>query len=239
MVIYKITNLINNKIYIGKSKYNNEKYLGSGIALENAKKKYGIHNFNKEIIEEVDCEKKLNLLEKFWIHKLKSYDKKIGYNIAEGGNGGNTRAGFTDDELEEYYNKLSYGVKNSDKYLKAVEKKTGVKKPKHSEKMKKLYKEGRLNVGKNTKPFSDETKLKISEKNKGKKRTDETKYKIAKSKFKEVEKLTVYGEYIESYSSIDEASKKNNVNRCCISDACWGKQKTAGGYKWRFKKDNI
>lgn len=38
MVIYKITNLINGKIYVGKSKYDDKTYMGSGIALENAKK---------------------------------------------------------------------------------------------------------------------------------------------------------------------------------------------------------
>jgi hypothetical protein len=245
MIIYKITNLINGKIYVGKSKYNDKAYMGSGIALENAKKKYGLENFKKEIITEVNCEKDLNLLEKDWIKKLKSYDRKIGYNIAEGGNGGNTRVGFNPDELNKYYDRLSEGVKSSEKYSLSVKNKTGVKRPEHSEMMKKLYNEGKLKVGKNTKPISEETKIKIGKKNKGKKRTDETRNKIAKAKSKEVEKLTIDSEYLETYISIDEASKKNKVNRCCISDVCHNKQKIAGGFKWRFKlvvenkKENI
>lgn len=179
-----------------------------GLRWKMQKKKYGLENFKKEIITEVNCEKDLNLLEKFWIKKLKSYDRKIGYNIAEGGNGGNTRVGYSSDELNEYYDKLSKGVKSSEKYSLFVKNKTGVKRPEHSEKMKKLYNEGKLKVGKNTKPISEETKIKIGKKNKGKKRTDETRNKIAKAKSKEVEKLKIDGEYLESYISIDEASKK-------------------------------
>lgn len=40
MIIYKTTNLINNKIYIGQDKNNNPKYLGSGDLLKKAIKKY-------------------------------------------------------------------------------------------------------------------------------------------------------------------------------------------------------
>lgn len=46
-IIYKITNLINRKIYIGKHKckYLDDGYFGSGYALETAIKKYGKENF--------------------------------------------------------------------------------------------------------------------------------------------------------------------------------------------------
>ena len=45
MVIYKTTNLINGKIYIGKDSNNNEHYIGSGVKLLKAIKKYGRSNF--------------------------------------------------------------------------------------------------------------------------------------------------------------------------------------------------
>lgn len=49
--IYKITNLINGKIYIGKrvreTKKDIKNYYGSGIAIKNAIIKYGIENFKK------------------------------------------------------------------------------------------------------------------------------------------------------------------------------------------------
>ena len=60
MVIYKITNLINNKVYIGKTISDRLDYFGSGIIIKNSIKKYGIENFKKEIIDETLSVKELN-----------------------------------------------------------------------------------------------------------------------------------------------------------------------------------
>ena len=58
--IYKITNLINGKIYIGKSircdSYHLKTYFGSGIVINLAIKKYGKENFKKEILEMISFE---------------------------------------------------------------------------------------------------------------------------------------------------------------------------------------
>lgn len=83
--IYKITNIINNKIYIGQSKYDNPKYLGSGNYIRKAVKKYGFSNFKKEIIQECIDLKHSNEREKYWISILDSKNSDIGYNIADGG----------------------------------------------------------------------------------------------------------------------------------------------------------
>jgi hypothetical protein len=90
MIIYKTTNLINDKIYIGKDTLNRPGYLGSGIYLKNAIDKYGIENFTKETIETCQSNDELNEREIFWIKELKSQDKSIGYNISDGGEGGDT-----------------------------------------------------------------------------------------------------------------------------------------------------
>jgi hypothetical protein len=60
-VIYKTTNLINGKIYVGKRVFNSEKfmktnYYGSGTLLKLSIIKYGLENFDRIILEEVDNE---------------------------------------------------------------------------------------------------------------------------------------------------------------------------------------
>lgn len=89
MHIYKTTNLINGKIYIGQTSKNNENYFGSGSIILKSIKKYGANNFSKETIEECDSKEKLNEKEIYWIKFFNSTNKKIGYNISNGGDGGN------------------------------------------------------------------------------------------------------------------------------------------------------
>jgi hypothetical protein len=82
------TNLLNGKIYIGqkKSKKFLPNYYGSGKALLNAVKKYGKENFKIKIIHTCYKIKCLNKWEIYYIKIYDSTDKKIGYNIAKGGN---------------------------------------------------------------------------------------------------------------------------------------------------------
>lgn len=105
MYIYKTINLINNKIYIGQSSREiNESldYYGSGILLNQAIKKYGRQNFLKVIIDLADSKHELNEKEKYWIKILNANEKTIGYNIAEGGTGGNT-GGFKPETKSRLY----------------------------------------------------------------------------------------------------------------------------------------
>ena len=87
MLIYKTTNLINGKIYVGKDTKNNPDYFGSGVILKKAIEKYGKENFHKEIIEYCDTYEQLNEREKYWIKELNVIDKHIGYNLTQGGDG--------------------------------------------------------------------------------------------------------------------------------------------------------
>jgi group I intron endonuclease len=87
MIIYKTTNLINGKIYIGKHTGKDLNYLGSGNLFFKALKKYGKENFKKEILEQCETLKQLNEREIYWIEFFKSNDLKIGYNLSKGGEG--------------------------------------------------------------------------------------------------------------------------------------------------------
>lgn len=88
MIIYKTTNLINDKFYIGKDAKNKKTYLGSGKLLKQAIKKYGKENFQKEILEYCIDLTHLDKREVYWINKYNAIEE--GYNLTEGGTGGDT-----------------------------------------------------------------------------------------------------------------------------------------------------
>lgn len=101
--IYKTTNLINSKIYVGqkKSKKFIKSYKGSGVNIKRAIKKYGIDNFHVEIIQWCETKEDLDLKEKYWIKKLKSqWAFGNGYNITDGGEFGDTFTHLTPEERE-------------------------------------------------------------------------------------------------------------------------------------------
>ena len=87
--IYKITNRINGKIYIGKHSTNrlNDGYMGSGVIIKQAIKKYGVSNFSKFILCFCHDEESLNRAEINYISAYDSLNKNVGYNLTYGGDG--------------------------------------------------------------------------------------------------------------------------------------------------------
>lgn len=104
--IYITTNLVNSKKYIGKCAYNRrngwEDYLGSGKILKQAINLYGVENFNRVIVLECETLQELNLAEQMTIAKYDACNNDDFYNIAKGGDGGNTRLGYTQEQFEQY-----------------------------------------------------------------------------------------------------------------------------------------
>jgi hypothetical protein len=84
--VYKITNTVNGKFYIGKhqTKDLDDGYFGSGKLLKRAIEKYGKDAFVKEIIKVCSSEKEMDLVEKILVVP----DPEISYNLCNGGQGG-------------------------------------------------------------------------------------------------------------------------------------------------------
>ena len=111
MIIYKITNIINNKVYIGLTTVSLEvRWKGHLQAsktikrhLYNSMRYYGIENFKIEKIDSTDDFKKLGELERYYIRLYKSNDPNFGYNVTAGGESnqldGNPRAKLSLDEV--------------------------------------------------------------------------------------------------------------------------------------------
>lgn len=117
MFIYKITNTINGKIYIGQV-YNKsiearfDRHIKSAfpenpMLIDKAIYKYGKENFIVEQIDIATTIKELNEKEKYWIKFYNSTDRNIGYNLTPGGEGGNTYLNKTKEELDEIKRKIS------------------------------------------------------------------------------------------------------------------------------------
>lgn len=107
MVIYETTNLITGTKYIGRDKYNNPEYLGSGLLLQRAIKKYGRENFTKLILEECTTNEELNLAECKWIDKYNATSSPNYYNIADGGQGGNLISNLPQEQYNDLMKKRS------------------------------------------------------------------------------------------------------------------------------------
>ena len=84
-LVYKLTNLVNGKIYIGchMTKNLDDGYMGSGRRIGYAKKKYGVENFKKEILHVFETEAEMNEAEARLV--VLSEDS---YNLCPGGHGG-------------------------------------------------------------------------------------------------------------------------------------------------------
>lgn len=192
MIIYKTTNLINQKFYVGKDTHNNPNYYGSGKRLKLAIQKYGLENFRKEIIEVCNTLEELNAREKFWIKELNAINE--GYNISLGGDGGDTisnnpRKKEIGKKISESNKGRSIGKTNSketrEKISKALKGKfLGNKNPNygknHTDEAKDKIRKKALG-----RVVSDETRKKLSIKNKGKKGfvwTDEMRQKLSESR---------------------------------------------------------
>lgn len=89
MNIYKVTNKVNGKIYIGlttksldeRIKTHKRAYKHTEYAFHRALRKYGFENFEFKVVEKVSCKEELLRAESRWINATDSMNPKIGYNM--------------------------------------------------------------------------------------------------------------------------------------------------------------
>lgn len=190
--IYKITNTLDGKFYIGKHKTKNldDGYMGSGILIRRVIEKHGVENFKKEILHVFETEAEMNETEK----KLVVLGEDS-YNLCEGGHGswsmlnrtGIKHTAATKQKMreaklgkprpEDVKQKMSQsrkGWRPSEDTLKNMS--AGQRGRKHLEETKQKMAESHIG-----KKASDETRAKMSIWQKGKKLSEETKMKIRAS----------------------------------------------------------
>ena len=180
-VIYITTCLVNGKVYIGQTiHWQDKSYLGSGVALCEAVKKYGRSKFKRKILKVCYNQKQLDAWEMIMIRKYNSTDKSIGYNILTGtaNNFGSINPSKI-PEVKEKIRKSSIGRKLSEETKKKISlANKGQKNHMFGKHMSKQNKEMISKMAKNRlkkpennpmfgKKHSDETKQLIREKNKG------------------------------------------------------------------------
>lgn len=224
-LIYKVTNLINGKCYIGKTsktieerRYEHEyeaDNIPSNKVFHKALRKYSRDSFEWEIIDYGNSDDELSQKEMFWIDHYKSYIGRPdahGYNMTLGGEGG---MGYR--HTEEAKAKMSEHWKG-------------------------------IRVGENHPMYgrnhTEEARTKMSKAHKGKKLSDKTRKKMSKrmqgvvTNAKPVVQLSLNGDFIAEYESAKQAMIVLGVkNASNITECCRGRRKTAYKYKWLYKEN--
>jgi group I intron endonuclease len=207
-IIYKTTNQLNQKSYIGQTRRLKDKnYLGSGKLIKQALVKYGKENFTREILYECFTQKELDEKEVASIIYYETFSP-IGYNLSEGGQFGMGFSKFkylSEEEKEDFRNKIrdyqnlpEIKEKNKERALARLKEDNGFGNPWKNpdidkEKMKQkisntlkgrkpseesLNKRSKSMVGKNKRKHTEEQNEKQRQKMKGKVLTEEHKNKI-------------------------------------------------------------
>ena len=273
--IYKITNLINKKSYVGKTSLPLQYRLAEHkrnffcvrdeMVIHKAMFKYGVENFDFEELEQCD-ETILNEREQYWIRYYDTYEN--GYNSTLGGEGS-----------PKYDYQVFYSMWEDGKSIKEISELTNAERHTITKALKMLdISEEEIksrSLGRRVEQYSldgnfikthDSVSLaareignalpgniqsccqgihpsaynylwKFEDENISVSHLVERYKKTGKGMKKEVEQYSLDGEYIQTHSSCREAARSINAPyHVGISACCIGKQKSAYGYKWKYKE---
>lgn len=204
MIIYKATNILNGKAYVGQTVRSldvriREHLRKKDTYFDKALSKYGINSFRFEIIDSAKTVQELNAKEVFWINFFNTFGEN-GYNMCEGG--GNT-TGFHHSE----HSKKAMSEKKKSAYI-------GVGNPFYG------------------KHHSEKSCEKMKESRKGRIITTEWRKHISEGSKAKVKVQNI--ETGEIFNSIKEAATKYNIIPTHISRVCRGKRNKTGGYHWKY-----
>ncbi len=212
MIVYLTTNLVNGKLYVGQTNGNRNNYLGSGLLIMKAIKKYGKDNLSKQVLVRCNSQEELDEQEIFWIQALHTLQPE-GYNIENGGNGVGKISEGTKRKLSEV---------NSGKSLKhKFDCPCGVCQAIRGE-----YK---------NRTISEETKMKISEAQKGrpptfgmlgKKHSKKSKRKMQKPKTEEAKRKI--GKASEERWKDKEYKKRVSQKMSLVKKEYWKNKRSCG-----------
>lgn len=223
-IIYKIENIVTHETYIGQTKFSLDKRWRQHIkeakeAMDGKRQsfpyfhrmiiKYGEDNFKPIILEE--CEN--NLLderETYWINYYNSFEK--GLNSQKGG----TKTGIV-QKVSEFSTKGEYIKTYNSASDASIERKISASNIRHC--CNGDYKTCAGSIWQ----WGDSQKLERElPQNYGKERV--------------VFQFDKQNNFIKEYSSIAAAARESQINYNSIYNVCRGTQKTAGGYKWKYKE---
>jgi len=231
--IYKITNIKNNKFYVGSAvnfKIRFQSHLNKlkrdshpNKYLQNTYNKYGLNIFAVEIIELVKNENELLKREQNYLDQFYD-DQEMCYNLCP--TAGSALGRKHSNETKKKISEAHFGKIVS---LETKEKMSLAKK---------------LNITRHFKCGADNPMSNIGEKHHmfGKKHSKQTLEKMSvsqiKNRSKEVHQYDLMGNYIAGFKNIFVAEKATAVGHNKIRVAIYGETKSGGGFLWSFDKQD-
>ena len=243
--IYKYTNKINGKIYVGRTcqtltqraghrgvKYKNCTYFWRAI------QKYRWENFEGEILESNLTATEASQREIFWINTYNSNNRKIGYNLHDKESNNydwNVRRKMATSHLGKKQSKESI-----EKQRRNMPDRHGKNNPMYG---RKLSKERKTQISEmlRNRPVTEETREKLRIANIGERNPMYGKHMSTKNKRARGRKVVNLDTKEIFYTTIEAADYYKLPYKEAIGDCCRGKQKMAGGYHWQYldELDNI
>ena len=232
--LYCHTNKTNGKKYFGVTsqrpthRWNNGKAYSSCSRFYDAIQKYGWDGFTHEVLKEDLDEATAHEMEREYIKKYNTTDKRYGYNQSTGGRHGSLGVKLSDEQKRQISKRFK-GKPLTEEHKRKISKAN--KGRKLSEEQRKMMSDSRRG-----KKFSEETKKKMSEAHKGRKFSEETRRKISESKRKIMRPVYCI-ETDTVYESTQAAARALCVSQPNLYKACKGDTSRVGRYHVMFAEN--